>query len=253
MGDGEGGALVSLRLAVVYEAPADLQIATELADRVLVEAIDWMEEHLLDHQRTWIREWSGAPLTWKRIKWLAINAGFNMQGHYDEEPAKPDARAAHRAVLYLRYAIPNLAGILLIRDQDNQPERREGLEQARREAKLPLPIVVGLAVVERECWVISGFDPQDEVEQSRLAAERQTLGFDPRVRSHELTACKDDRAPRSPKRVLRALCGGDPDRERRCWRETLLATLRIRGAENGLSAFLDEVRQKLAGLIGHVS
>ena len=42
--------------------------------------------------------------------------------------------------------------------------------------------------------MISGFDPQDDVEKSRLAAERQTLGFDPRVRSHELTACKDDRA-----------------------------------------------------------
>jgi hypothetical protein len=106
MGDGEGGALVSLRLAVVYEAPADFQTATELADRALVEAIDWMEDQLLDHQRTWIREWSGAPLTWKRIKWSAIHAGFNLRGLYDEEPAKPDARAAHRAVVYLSYSIP---------------------------------------------------------------------------------------------------------------------------------------------------
>ena len=112
---------------------------------------------------------------------------------------------------------------------------------------------MGLAVVERESWVISGFDPQDDVEESRLAAERQTLGFDPRMRSHELTACKDDRARRSPKRVLRVLCGGDADRERRCWRETLLATLRDRGAENGLSAFLDEVRTELAVLIGHIT
>jgi hypothetical protein len=238
---------------VVYEAPADLQTATELADRVLVESIDWMEEHLLDHQRTWIREWSGAQLTWKRIKWSALNAGFKLRGRYDEEPAKPDARAAHRAILYLRYAIPELAGILLIRDQDNQAERREGLEQARRELKSSFPVIVGLAVVERECWVVSGFEPQDEAEESRLAVECRTLGFDPRMRSEELTACKDDSAKRSPKRVLRVFCGGDPDRECRCWRETPLVTLRNRGANNGLGAFLDDVREEIAKLIGHVS
>ena len=33
---------MSLQFAVVHEAPADFQTATELADRVLVESIDWM-------------------------------------------------------------------------------------------------------------------------------------------------------------------------------------------------------------------
>src|SRR5205807_2343362 len=114
-----------------------------------------------------------------------------------------------------------------------------------------LPIVVGLAVVERECWVLSGFDPVDNAETERLNAERQALGFDPRLRSDQLTACKNDRAQRSPKRVLRELSGGDLDRERRCWRETSLATLRERGAENGLTQYLQEVQDKLASLIGH--
>jgi len=244
---------VSLQLAVVHEAPADFQTATELADRVLVESIDWMEEDQIDYQRTWLRESGGVPLTWKRVKQSALDVGIDAIGFFDGEPAEPDARAARRAILYLRHAVPDLAGVLLIRDQDDQPERRAGLEQARRQEAGRLPIVVGLAVVERESWVISGFDPQDAAEESRLAAERQTLGFDPRLRSHELTACKADNAPRSPKRVLRVLCGGDTDRERRCWRETMLATLRNRGAENGLGAFLDEVRQELAGLIGHIS
>jgi len=244
---------VTLRFAVVYEATADFQTATELADRVFVESIGWLEEHLLVHQRTWIREWSGAPLTWKRIKRSALLSGFKVRGLYDEQPAKPDARAAHRAILYLRYIIPELAGILLIRDQDNQTERRAGLEQAQRKLGRAFPVVVGLAVVERECWVISGFDPKDQTEESRLAAERQKLGFDPRQHSEELTACKNDNALRSPKRVLGVLCDGSANRERRCWRETDLATLRNRGAKNGLGAFLDEVRQELASLIGHVS
>jgi hypothetical protein len=49
------------------------------------------------------------------------------------------------------------------------------------------------------------------------------------------------------------LCRGAADRERRCWRETALATLRERGAQNGLGVFLDEVRTELAALIGHIS
>jgi hypothetical protein len=244
---------VSLQFAVVHEAPADFETATELADRVLVESIDWLDEDQIEYQRTWLRESAGVPLTWKRVKQSALDAGINAIGFFDGEPAEPDARAARRAILYLRHAIPDLAGVLLIRDQDDQPERRRGLDQARRQEEGRLPVVVGLAVVERESWVISGFDPKEDEEHARLAAERQTLGFDPRVRSHELTACKDDDAPRSPKRVLRNLCGGDADRERHCWCETELATLRSRGADNGLVEFLDEVRKALAGLIGHLS
>jgi hypothetical protein len=88
---------------------------------------------------------------------------------------------------------------------------------------------------------------------ARLEAEKKHLGFDPRMRSHELTACKNDLAKRSPKRVLRALSGDDRDRERRCWREAPLSILHERGAENGLAAYLTEVATRLAGLIGHPS
>jgi hypothetical protein len=244
---------MSLHFAVVREAPADFQTATELADRVLVESINWLGEDQIEYQRTWLSESGGVSFTWRGVKKSALAAGIDAIGFFDGAPAEPDARVARRAILYLRHALPDLAGVLLIRDQDNQPERRAGLEQARRREEGRLPVVVGLAIVERESWVISGFDPQDDAEESRLAAERQTLGFDPRVGSHELNACKDNNAPRSPKRVLRVLCGGDADREYRCWRETTLVTLQERGAENGLTVFLDEVRQKLAGLIGHVS
>jgi hypothetical protein len=110
-----------------------------------------------------------------------------------------------------------------------------------------------LTAVERESWVVSGFEPLDDSESSRLEAERRTLGFDPRWRTHELTACKADTALRSPKRVLRVLSGDDRGRERRCWTETSLGVLRERGDENGLAAYLGEVRDRLAPLIGHVS
>jgi hypothetical protein len=244
---------VSLPLAVVHEASADFVTATDLADRVLVESVDWLDDDQLVHQRTWLRESGGTSLTWTAIKDLARAAGISVMGFFDGARAEPDALAARRAILYLRTTFPELPAIVLIRDQDDQPERRIGLEQARRHQDSRFPIVVGLAIVERESWVISGFDPVNASEEARLAVERQKLGFDPRTRGHELTACKNDNAHRSPKRVLRALCGDDRDREQLCWKETPLATLRERGGENGMRSFLDEVRQKLACLIGHVS
>jgi hypothetical protein len=245
---------MSLRFAVVHEAEADFHTATELADRVLMEAIPWLEQDQIAHQRDWVAlESGGRPLSWKTIPHLARQAGIRAHGHFDGEPGEADAAAARRAIRYLLENVPDLNAIVLIRDQDDQPERKIGLEQARNHAPKGTVIVIGLAVVERECWVISGFDPQDEDESARLETERQTLGFDPRHRSHELTACKDDQATRSPKRVLRTLCGDDRDRERHCWVGVLLDVLRDRGGENGLAAYLIEVRDRLARLIGHVA
>ncbi len=244
---------MSRQFAVVYEAPADLETATELADRALCESIEWLDEELVVYQRTWQGELTGGRrLTWKAIGQLALDAEITAIGHFDDGPALPDAAATRRAILLLRRELPNLDAIVLIRDQDDQPARRRGLEQARAHDHRGIAIVVGLAIVERECWVISGYDPRDELESARLQEERSRLGFDPRLRSHELTACKDDLATRSPKRVLRALSGNDRERECRCWRETALPTLRERGGENGLAAYLREVRERLAPLIGHV-
>jgi hypothetical protein len=245
---------MSQRFAVVAEARADHRTATELADRVLIDAInDWLDEDQLPHQREWVVEVSGEELTWKRIRKLAEAAGIEAEGFFNGEPGLPDARAARRALRYLRATIPDLKAVLLIRDQDDQADRRDGLEQARREDHEGLVIVVGLAVVEREAWVISGFEPQDEAEQMRLDAERSTLGFNPCERSQELTAGKDDTATRSSKRVLNVLTRGDRDRERHCWTNTPLNRLRERGGENGLALYLHEVRERLAPLIGHVA
>jgi hypothetical protein len=244
---------MSKRFAVVHEAAADFVTATELADRVLCEAIDWLDEDLLTHQRTWLGEVDrGDRLTWKGMRQLAQAAGIRVHGHFEGEPALPDAAAARRAILVLRRLCPDLDAILLIRDQDDEPERRGGLEQARSQDHGGITIVVGLAVVEREAWVISGFDPHDAAELARLEAERRHLGFDPRMRSHELTACKNDKAVHSPKRVLRQLAGADRNRERLCWTEAPLEILRQRGGQNGLAGYLAEVRNRLAPLIGHV-
>jgi hypothetical protein len=83
----------------------------------------------------------------------------------------------------------------------------------------------------------------------RLADLRRELGFSPTMDAHRLDS-NDEQAKRSSKRVLRILTLDDRDRERRCWTETPLETLRARGAAAGLSDFLDEVKQHLVPLCG---
>jgi hypothetical protein len=75
---------MSQRFAVVHEAEADFHTATELADRVLVEAVDWLDDDMLDDQRVWI---GMVPvdrrLTWKAIRQLARAIGIKAHGHFD--------------------------------------------------------------------------------------------------------------------------------------------------------------------------
>jgi hypothetical protein len=177
---------MSQRFAVVHEAEADFHTTTELADRVLIDAIDWLDDHLIADQRDWIGAVSvDRRLTWKAIPQLAREIGIKARGHFDGEPGVADAAAARRAILYLKEVIPDLNAILLMRDQDDKPERRIGLEHARGQDHGRTVIVVGLAVVVREAWVIGGFVPQNDEETARLVAERKTLGFNPCERSHD--------------------------------------------------------------------
>ncbi len=242
------------QIAVVHEAEGDFTTATELADRVIVEAIPWMNDDDIGPARDWLAFTpEGLRLSWTGIEKLAHNAGMRVRGHFGNDPAEADAKAGLRAIRYLRVIYPELDAIVLIRDRDDQPERRQGLDQARAIDHGGIPIVVGLAVVEREAWVLCGFHPVNEAEVAMLVDARQRLGFDPCSRSHELTAYGDDTAKRSAKRALHELTAGDHDRERRCWAEVALPTLRDRGAENGLAAYLDDVRDRLVGLFGRAA
>lgn len=245
---------MSMRFAVVYEAEADFTTATELADRVLVREIEWLDNSLLVSQREWLdKSQDGAPFKWKTIPQKARECGIRVRGHFDGEPGLADAKAARRAIEYVMYQHESVDALLLVRDLDDQNERRDGLEQARHESKIACPLVIGAAVPERESWVICGFDPEDDSEIERLQSERQNLGFDPRDRSHELTACKDSNAKRSPKRVLAVLTDGDIERQQRCWRESNIEVLEQRGQENGLRDYLDEVKSTLVPMIsGHL-
>jgi hypothetical protein len=111
---------------------------------------------------------------------------------------------------------------------------------------LTCPVVIGVAHLKRECWVLAGFEPANDHEQARLEAIVRDLTFDPRLHPERLTA-KGDGELRSAKRVVRFLTGS-AEREEDCWLLTPLARLRERGQQTGLTAYLDEVEERLVPL-----
>lgn len=234
---------------VVCEARADQETACGLADRVFLEQIEWLAPELLPHNRLWRGlEPSENMLLWRNIPKIATSLGIRIHGHFDGQPGQADAHAGRRALLVIMRQIESFDAILLIRDSDGDATRGIGLEQARNEVSIEAKIVIGVAHPMRECWVLAGFEPQNDEEVERLGAMRSALGFDPRRRDHELTA-KDTSAKLSPKRVLSVLTQVDRDREIACWRSCGLMNLREQGEAVGLNDSLKEVNAMLVPLI----
>lgn len=146
---------------------------------------------------------------------------------------------------------PRPDAVLFIRDSDNHLTRKTGLDQARNHVPTEYPVVIGFAHTKRECWVIAGFHPANENEESRIAELRGDyppgIGFDPRHRSDELTA--KNPAKLCAKRVLLHLTSGNHDRERVCHITIVKDKLHeSRGQNNGLYDFITEIETKLIPL-----
>ena len=239
--------------AVVCEAPADRETATGLADRVLCQEVEWIEPDNLELHRRW-RGLEGAAfhLEWHEIGSFKEKFGVKAHGSFQGLPGAPDAFAARLALMLFHDLESPPDAVILIRDTDGHQERRLGLEQARRAMRSgepwPFEVVLGVAHPKRECWVLAGFDPQTEEEEKRLSEFRQELGSDPRLTPETLTA-KTRGAIRNAKRVLAGLVAENPDRERVCWKDCDLETLRERGARTGLTDYLEEVRAHLVPIM----
>lgn len=234
---------------VVCEAEADFVISSELANRVVCDRIDWIEADMIDTYRQY--EGLNADqrfLTYSNVKKLARETGIRVRGFIEGQPPELDAQQAQKAIRIIELKWPEVAGILLIRDDDGLTNRRGGLEQARNESALSQRIVIGHAHTKRECWVLAGFEPADDDESALLAEVRQELGFDPRLQAHQLTA-RHDHDKKSAKGVLHGLIRGDHDREATCWRTTALTVLKERGRKTGLAQYLEEVESRLVPVL----
>lgn len=167
---------MALSLAVVCEAPADQRTGCRLADRVACTEIAWVDDDMLPHLRQWRGFHEHDPhLLWKEVGHLAKSHNIKAHGFFDGKPSAPDANATRRALLLLIASERRPDAVVLLRDDDRDTRRREGLEQARKSVKIGIPIVIGLAHTKRECWVIAGFEPQNDIESNRLEEVRREL------------------------------------------------------------------------------
>jgi hypothetical protein len=244
---------------VIVESGADARTATKLAERILVEKVDWLDDDNLQY----FFHWSGLQNGTQHSDWSNVNQiieeakalGYKparFLGHpkdgvpYQEYGAKADK--VLKLVRFLQKT-RQIRAILLIVDLDNKPERRKGFDQARsvhinRQPKLE--IVIGTADRMREAWVLNGFIPSNQEEEQILEEIKSELKFDPCIESHRLRG-KDD--IRDPKEVVKKLTDKNMEREQQCWEDTRLELLRERGIHTGLTDYIREVEQRLIQII----
>ena len=249
-----------MKLVAFCEASGDFRLISGLVDRVLREfAPGWVVD-LLDSPeavRTWEPDGSGrAYFDLHKLDQYEGRLKVRIpHGHFDSRPGRAGALMA-RTVFSIVRALQKqttdpIDAIVLVWDVDQQrSERPEGVMTARDEARhwASFQIVCGFPDPEREAWVLAGFDPADEAERLLLDELHRSLSFSPVLHAARLRD-KDEGALRNIKRVLRELTRHDSGREERCWTEPLLTTLRARGAETGLVAFLAEVESVLLPIL----
>lgn len=251
-----------IEMCVIVESNADFLTATQLAERVLKGNIDWLDFEFPSFR------WTGLEVNSKYSRWqdiTQISEQFKLRGlplpkylGHKAGHLKADGAIALKILNMVNVLIQkeqrDIHALLFIRDTDSQPERREGLSQAKNvySGNSPrLRIVLGIADRMREAWVLNGFEPKASGEKQALSECAKQLGFEPCEEAHRLRSISkmESERMRNPKYVLEKLTGGDFDRERKCWEETPLELLRKRGESTGLTAFLTEIEQELVPLI----
>ncbi|HET7503205.1 MAG TPA: hypothetical protein VFK02_19430 [Kofleriaceae bacterium] len=243
------------------EAPADFRLASGLIDRVLrTSGPTWVADNFATPEviRTWHPGSSGRMyFDVHALDKVAEPLRVRSRGHFNGQPGRAGAAMARKAflianALYRKTPGEPIDAVVVVWDVDHQQEGRQlgVLEDARNDARrwAPFKILCGFPDPESEAWVLAGFEPRDDDERKCLAELHRELGFSPVLDAVRLRD-KNKGALRDIERVLSVLTGDDHDRLALCWTEPALETLRARGAETGLSAFLDEIETLLVPLL----
>lgn len=235
--------------AVVAEAAADQQIASDLSERVMVEEVDWIDEGNVGNFCCWQGlEASSSYLAWKSIAGAARARGIVKHGAFRQSPGVLDERRARLALRLFKALDERPDGVLLVRDTDGEAGRVESLERVREAGAWEFEVLLATPDPKRECWVLAGFDPLNDDEEAALRETRSFLGFDPRIHAERLTA-KRDKGKRNAKKVLQRLMRPESEREESCWQQADLGVLKERGKGSRLTAFLEEVSTRLVPML----
>jgi hypothetical protein len=244
-----------LEFVIVVENESDARHLCELADRVFVASSAWIDETHLEHLRKWRGLEPGASCTrWTERK--SLRDAYNLPRYRRRGSNEPQgiAYAESRMIIALAERIQRkrrIDALVLFKDLDNQPERRDGMLQARAEVSEQILIVIATPKWKREAWILNGFECLNQREQEQLNIVIQRPGFDPRLNAENL----HHGTSQDSKIILEELIQDHPKgakrfaRVQRCWVETPLDTLLERGKATYLSDYLDEVRSLLLPLL----
>ncbi|MBI1761004.1 MAG: hypothetical protein HYR56_06160 [Acidobacteria bacterium] len=239
-----------LEFVVVVENNSDARHICTLADRVFAERVDWIDATTVDNFRLWRGFEAGTTsTTWREIKTDAKQKLPRFRRRTNDEP-QGIAYAESRKVIALVEKLQRtqqIDALILFKDLDNQPERRAGMRQARKEVEKQILVVLATAKWKREAWILNGFEPSHKREEELLADLCQKLGFDPRLNAENLHHLTTDDSKHILDALLQDHASGKKryEREEQCWLEVSLETLRQRGKETLLTDYLDEVETHL--------
>ncbi len=237
-------------IILVVEGTSDARVVRGFAERALLEQDSDFDASLF--------VWRGLDdntefLQWLNVKRLMLEHKVSRNyGHFEgkisDDAGKIYAHQARNA-LTLCSAVGMPLAIILVCDADTQPERLEGLNQAREAHQFlngdAYPIVVGVADPCREAWVLCGFEAQEH-EQKKLADLTREINFNPTREAHKLTTAEK---PHNAKRILER-CVDNLEREELCWTQTNYQRFLKHGAYCGLKAYLEEVQEHFPVLLG---
>ncbi len=232
-------------IVLILEGNSDLRVVRGLAERALLEATpDFVADFFV---------WRGLESHQPYLLWRDVNVELRQRrmtrlyGKFNGLEGSPYAFRTRHALLLAHHANP--LAVVLVCDADNQPERLLGLQQARDSHFADhYPVVVAVANPCREAWLVCGFTPQNNTEKNLLETLHQELSFQPCLQPERLKTA--DSHVRNAKTVLSRLTSGSLEREHQILELAVFSRLLEHGQNCGLTAFLEEVRSKLAPLLG---
>lgn len=157
-------------------------------------------------------------------------------------------RAARKALSHIALVDRSRPVVVLIRDDDRKHRLAEHAPRLADEFSARLHAIIGVPNPEMEMWRLHAYEPGDDGERARLAAQRRALGADPRDldpatvhsgRTHDKHT--GEAIKRNAKNILAALTDGDPHRADHGLANTPLDTLSERGTRSGLADFIRSV------------
>lgn len=243
---------MTVRIGVACEDRGHFRVCTHLIDGALLRAFSWLDG-ALEYNRAWCgidegTSWYKYDRDDARTLPAITLAGTRVHRHgfVAGEPLKAESRMLRSILLLFCRSDPRPDAVLLVRDLDGYPERRDGITQVRDGYQWPFPIVTATPQPEIEAWEIACFEPFAEI--AATVQEDLKLNFNPFTEFNRLTSQPRD-AKTDAKRTLAALkrSAGLDDRD-----NLELGTL-PRAPDNELSAFLTEIERDIVPLFGRPS